>query len=159
MPCPGCILSCPRNFTNDRSTEAAEAQSCAPGPVSVRATSSPSPTHLLEIHPHIPMLNLFHSPTFFMFKSPCLLHQLFPVLGNHSAEVTHEPFHGPGCRIGTSVTAAAVTGDTGVLVPVATERCSGDKAGTQQHSPSHQRDCSHVHRTDRNIFHQQTWCS
>ena len=101
---------------------------CQDRSVSLHVTYSLSPTHLLKIHPDILILNLFHSSAFFMFKLPCLSHQLSLVLGNCGAEITHESFHWPGCRISTLVMTAEVMGDITVLAPIVTERCSGDKA-------------------------------
>lgn len=146
-----------RNFINDRNTERAV---CQLRSVSLHVTCSLSPTHLLKIHPDILILNLFHSSTLFMFKLPCLLHQLSLALGNRGAGITHESFHWPGCRISTFVMTALVMGDFMVLVPIVPERYSGEKARQAgRHAitkafPSKR--SSHVRRTDINTFHQNT---
>lgn len=125
-----CILPRPQNFTNNRNAERRSKcrAVCQDRSVYLHVTCSLTPTHLLKIRPDILILNLFHSSAFFRFKLPCLLHQLSLVLGNRGAEIRHESFHWPGCRISTLVMTAEVMGDITVLVPIVTERCSGEKA-------------------------------
>jgi len=56
------------------------------------------------------------------------------MLGNHGAEITYDSCHWPGCRMSILVMTTEVTGDVTMLIPIMTERCSGEKArqaGTQ----------------------------